>query len=144
MKSSLFSSVVHGGRTLAKEGFLPNLSSFLVLFLLHRALSFLIRNERPTRKTNHMHTTDPVHSINNTYDRIVNNKPLIPDTPFHPGPVLGPTRKQKVTYDQSSQKYKILTLILILILKKTHHFKKVSYLKHFKGKTNYSFKILKN
>ena len=51
-----------------------------------------------------MHTTDPVHSINNVDDRIVNNKPLIPDAPFHPGPVLGPPRKQNVTHDQSSQK----------------------------------------
>ena len=62
------------------------------------------RTKIETRKTNHVQTTDPVHSINNVDDRTVNNKPLIPDAPFHPGPVLGSPRKQNVTHDQSSQK----------------------------------------
>ena len=62
------------------------------------------RTKIETWKTNHVHTTDPAHSINNADDRIVNNKPLIPDAPFHPGPVLGPPRKQNVTHDRSSQK----------------------------------------
>ena len=47
-KSSLFSlAVSHGGGHWQMKVCLPNLSSFLVLLLLHRALSFLIRNERP-------------------------------------------------------------------------------------------------
>ena len=48
-----------------------------------------------TRKTNHVHTTHPVHSINNADDRIVNNKPLIPDASFHPGPIPWTTKKTK-------------------------------------------------
>ena len=50
-----------------------------------------------------MHTTDPAHSINNVDDRIVNNNPLIPDAPFHPGPILRPPIKQNKTHDQSAQ-----------------------------------------
>ena len=46
-----------------------------------------------TGKTNHMHTTDPVHSINNVDDRIVNSNLLMPDAPFHPGPILRPPIK---------------------------------------------------
>ena len=38
-----------GGGHWPKKDCLPNLSSFLVLLLLHRALSFLIRNERPIK-----------------------------------------------------------------------------------------------
>ena len=40
------------------------------------------RNKIETRKTNHMHSTDPTHSINNANDRIVNNNPFIPDASF--------------------------------------------------------------
>ena len=53
-----------------------------------------------------MHSTDPVHSINNVDDRIVNNNPLMPDVPFYPGPILRPSAKpikQNMTHDQSSQ-----------------------------------------
>ena len=56
-----------------------------------------------TRKINCMHTTDPLHSMNNTDDRIVNNNPLILDAPFHPGSILRPPIKQNMTQDQSSQ-----------------------------------------
>ena len=45
------------------------------------------RTEIETRKTNHMHLKDLVHSINNTSGRMTNNNPLILDVPFHPGPV---------------------------------------------------------
>ena len=40
-----------------------------------------------TGKTNQVHTNDLVHSINNMSGRMTNNNPLIPDVPFHPGPV---------------------------------------------------------
>ena len=59
-----------------------------------------------TRKANCMHSTDPVHSINNADDRIVNNKPLMSDVAFHPGPILRPPIKpikQNMAHDQSSQ-----------------------------------------
>ena len=39
--------------------------------------------------------------------------------------------------------HKILTLILILILRETHHFKKASCQKHFRDWTNHSFKTPK-
>ena len=68
----------------------------------HRGLFF----ERPTRKTNHVHTKDLMHSINNASGKIPNNNPLIPDVPFHPGPVYRPLPnpiKQDVSYPQSSQ-----------------------------------------
>ena len=59
-----------------------------------------------TRKANHVHSTGPVHSINNVDDRIVNNNPLMPDAPFYPGLILRPpikAIKQNMTPDQSSQ-----------------------------------------
>ena len=64
------------------------------------------RTKIETRKTNCMHSTDPIHSIHNANDKIVNNNPFIPDAPFHPGPILRPTIKpikQNMTHDQSSQ-----------------------------------------
>ena len=56
-----------------------------------------------------MHSTDPLHFINNADDRITNNNPLMPDVAFHPGPILRPPRKpikQNMTHDQSSQNTK--------------------------------------
>ena len=38
-------------------------------------------------KTNQAHSRDLMHSINNVNGKITDNKPLIPDIPFHPGPV---------------------------------------------------------
>ena len=40
-----------------------------------------------TGKTNQAHSRDPMHSINNMNEKMTDNKPLIPDVPFHPGPV---------------------------------------------------------
>ena len=63
------------------------------------------RTEIETRKTNHVHTKDLMHSINNANGKMTNN-PLIPDVPFHPGPVYRPPPKpikQDVLYPQSSQ-----------------------------------------
>ena len=64
------------------------------------------RTEIETRKTNHMHTKDLMHSINNMSGKMTNNNPLIPDVPFHPNPVYRPPPKpikQDVSYPRSSQ-----------------------------------------
>ena len=64
------------------------------------------RTEIETRKTNQMHTKDLMQSINNMNGKMTNNNPLIPDVPFHPGPVYRPPPKpikQDVSYSQSSQ-----------------------------------------
>ena len=64
------------------------------------------RTEIETRKTNHMHTKDLMHSINNVSGKMTSNNPLIPDVPFHPGPVYRPPPKpirQDMSYPQSSQ-----------------------------------------
>ena len=63
------------------------------------------RTEIEMRKTNHMHTKDLMHSINNMSGKITNNNPLIPDVPFHPGPVYRPLPKpikHDMSYPQSS------------------------------------------
>ena len=63
------------------------------------------RTEIETRKTNHMHTKNLMHSINNTNGKMT-KKTLIPDVPFHPGPVyklLPKLIKQDVSYPQSSR-----------------------------------------
>ena len=64
------------------------------------------RTEIETRKTNYMHTKDLMHSINSANGKMTNENPLIPDVPFHPGPVYKPLPeiiKQNVSYPQSSQ-----------------------------------------
>ena len=48
------------------------------------------RTEIETGKTNHMHTKDLMHSINNASGRMTNNNPFIPDVSFHPDPVYKP------------------------------------------------------
>ena len=64
------------------------------------------RTEIETRKTNHVHTKDRMHSINNMSSKMTNNNPLIPDVPFHPGPVYRPQPKpikQDMSHPQSTQ-----------------------------------------
>ena len=64
------------------------------------------RTEIETGKTNQVHTKDLMHSINNASSKIMKNNPLIPDVPFHPGPVYRPPPKpikQDVSNPQSSQ-----------------------------------------
>ena len=64
------------------------------------------RTEIETRKTNHMHTEYLTHSINNANGKMTSDNPLIPDVPFHPGPVYRtPPKpiKQDVSYPQHSQ-----------------------------------------
>ena len=63
------------------------------------------RTEIETRTTNHMHTKDLMHSINNASGKRTNNNLLIPYVPFHPGPVYRPPPKpikQDMSYPQSS------------------------------------------
>ena len=53
-----------------------------------------------------MHAKDMMHSVNNVNGIITNNNTLIPDVPFHPGPVYRPLPKPMklhVSYPQSSQ-----------------------------------------
>ena len=107
------------------------------------------RTKIETRKTNHVHSTDLTHSINNTNDKMTNNNPLIPDVAFHPGPVYRPLPKpikQNMMHVQSSQSSNVknIILILILILRKIHHFKKALCLICSKDWTNHSFRKLKN
>ena len=64
------------------------------------------RIEIETGKTNYVHTKDLMHSINNMSGKMTNNNPLIPEFPFHPGPVYRPPPKpikQNMSYPQSSQ-----------------------------------------
>ena len=59
------------------------------------------RTQIETRKTNHVHAKDLTHSINNVSGKMKNNNPLIPDVPFHLGPVYRPLPKpikQDVSY----------------------------------------------
>ena len=47
-----------------------------------------------------------MHSINKVNEEMTNNNPLIPDVPFHPGPVYRPPPKpikQDVSYPQRPQ-----------------------------------------
>ena len=63
------------------------------------------RTEKEIGKTNHVHTKDLMHSINNVSGKMTNNNTLIPDVPFHPGPVYRPLPKpikQDVSNPQSS------------------------------------------
>ena len=69
-------------------------------------------------------------------DRMVNNNPFIPEVPFHPDLLLRPKHsiKQNITHANKIHKMNtILALILILTSRKTHHFKKASCQRHFKG-----------
>ena len=53
-----------------------------------------------------MHTRDLTHSINNANGKGASNNPLIPNVPFHPGPVYRPPPKpinEDASYPQSSQ-----------------------------------------
>ena len=64
------------------------------------------RTEIETGKTKQVHTTDLTHSVKSTSSKITNNNTLIPDVPFHPGPVYRPPTKpikQDVSNPQSSQ-----------------------------------------
>ena len=64
------------------------------------------RTEIETGKTNYVHTKDLMHSINNASGKMTKSNPLIPDVPFHAGPVYRPLPtpiKQDMPYPQSLQ-----------------------------------------
>ena len=46
-----------------------------------------------TGKTNHIHSKDPTHSVNNADEGMTYTRPLIPDVPFHPGQTYRPPPK---------------------------------------------------
>ena len=46
-----------------------------------------------TGKINQAHSKDLMHFINNMNGKMTNNNPLIPDVPFHPGPIYRPPPK---------------------------------------------------
>ena len=73
------------------------------------------------------------HSTNSASDRLINNIPFMSDVPFHPDLLLRNPKQQPIRI------FKKLTLILILILKKTHHFRKASCQRHSKNQTNHFF-----
>ena len=54
-----------------------------------------------TGKRNQVHARDLTHSINNMSGKMTNN-PLIPDVPFHPGPVYRAPPKP-IRHDMSNQ-----------------------------------------
>ena len=46
-----------------------------------------------TGKTNCIHSTDPMHSVNNVDEGMTHTTPSIPDVPFYPGPTNRPPPK---------------------------------------------------
>ena len=65
----------------------PSINQLINHQTCHR--KFLGKTEVETGKTNHIHTKDLTHSIKNMKGKMTNKNPLIPDVPFHPGPVYG-------------------------------------------------------
>ena len=45
--------------------------------------------------------TNSIHSTNSVSDRLINNNPFMPDVPFHPDPLLGPSKQQPI--EQNAQ-----------------------------------------
>ena len=85
--------------------------------------------------------TNSIHSTNSMSDRLINNNPFMPDVPLHLDLLLGTHKQQPI---KTIHKKLTLTLTLILILKKTHHFRKASCQGHSKGWTNHFFKAQKS
>ena len=108
------------------------------------------RTEIESGKTNHMHTKDLKHSVNNLSGKMTNNNPLTPDVPFHPGLVFKPLPKpikQDMSYPQSSQSSTSIEDInpnINFDFEETLHFKKVLCPKHFRDWTNHFPKNQKN
>ena len=55
-----------------------------------------------TGKSNQAHSRNLMHSINKANGKMTYNKPLIPDVPFHQGPVYRPP-PQPIRHDLSNQ-----------------------------------------
>ena len=90
-------------------------------------------------------------------DKMTNNNPLIPDVPFHPGPVYRPPPKpikQDMSYPQSSQSSTSIVDINPNInfdfeensqsYYSEFHFRKALCPKHFRDQTSHFFKNQKN
>ena len=60
------------------------------------------KNKNRNRKTNQAHSRDLMHSTNNANKKMTDNKPLVPDVPFHPCPVHRPPPKP-IRHDVSNQ-----------------------------------------
>ena len=86
--------------------------------------------------------TNSIHSTNSVNDRLINkNNPFMSDVPLHPDPLLRTPKQQTI---KKMHKKLTLILILILILKKTHHFRKASCQRHSKDQTNHFSKTQKS
>ena len=86
--------------------------------------------------------TNSIYSTNSVSDRLINNNnPFMPDVPLYLDLLLRTPKQQTI-----KQMHRKLTIILILnlILKKTHHFRKVSCQRHSKDWTNHFFKTQKS
>ena len=108
------------------------------------------RTEIETGKTNHVHTKDMTHSINNANGKMTNNNPLIPDVPFHPCPVYRPPPKpikQDVSYpysSQSSTSIEDINLNINFDYEENSPFQEGIMSKHFRDQTSHFFKKKKN
>ena len=58
--------------------------------------------ENSWKDENRNSSKDLTHSINNMNGKMTDNKPLIPNVPFHPGPVYRPPPKP-IRHDMSNQ-----------------------------------------
>ena len=60
-----------------------------------------------TKKTNHVNSMNPSHSVNNADEGMRHTRPLIPDIPFYPGPTYRapskPIRSSMPRSQESSQ-----------------------------------------
>ena len=93
------------------------------------------RTKIVTRKTN------SIHSTNSASDGLINNNPFMPDVPLHLDLLLKAPNNKLLN---KMNKKLILMLISILILKKTHHFRKASCQKYSKDWTNHFSKTQKS
>ena len=85
--------------------------------------------------------TNSIDCRKSTIDRLINNNPFMSDVPLHVDP-LPRASKQKTI--KKIHKKLTLILILILILKKTHHFRKASCWRHSIDWANHFFKTQKS
>ena len=87
--------------------------------------------------------TNSIHSTNSMSDRLINNNTFMPDVPLHLDPLLGPLNTNP-SNRILNKIYKKIAPILILILKKTHHFRKASCQRHSKDWISQFFRTQKN
>ena len=105
-----------------------------------------------TRKTNHIHSMDPMQSVNNVDDGMTHTRTLMPGVTFHPGPTYSPLQKpirSNVPRNQESSQSSpspenISSDINLDFEENIHHFKKMLFQKLIKDWTNHSFKNHEN